>query len=82
MSVGMMLPIIFISYSVSYLKSLMPNWFGEFILAFLPNSSIFEAVIENNNNDAGCLLLAFLYSLFMSAFYITLAGLVLRQKDL
>ena len=80
MSVGMMLPIFFISYSIPYLKSLMPNWFGEIILSLLPNSNLFEFAIENN--EISYLILILLYSIFMSSFYITLAGLVLRHKDL
>lgn len=80
MSVGMMLPVFFIAHSVSYLKSLMPNLLGSVILAILPNAEVFNCV--NESSDCKYLFILFAYSLFISGFYLTLAGFVLRQKDL
>ena len=80
MSVGMMIPLIFISHSTNYLQALMPTWLSEIILAFFPNSEIFSQAL--NTTEPISLLIAFLYSIFMSAFYITIAGIVLNRKDL
>ena len=80
MSVGMMIPLIFISHSTNYLQALMPTWLSEIILAFFPNSEIFSQAL--NTNEAISLLIAFLYSIFMCAFYLTIAGIVLKRKDL
>ena len=80
MSVGMMLPFFFAAHSVAFIKSAFNYWAVELLLIVLPDAEIFNAVIENG--DLWSVLLAFVYSLFMSLFYITLAGYALRQKDL
>ncbi len=80
MSVGMMIPLVFISHSANYIHSFMPFWLSEIILAFFPNSEIFTIAL--NTNEIANLLIAFLYSIFMSIFYLTIAGLVLKRRDL
>ena len=80
MSVGMMLPFFFAAHSITFIKSLFNYWVVELLLIVLPDAEIFNEVIENG--DICSVLLAFVYSLFMSLFYITLAGFILRQKDL
>ena len=80
MSVGMMITVFSIAQSAYYLKSLFPGWLSEILLIFFPDAGIFESAIESNNITA--ILLAFIYSIFMSSFYITLAGWVLNRKDL
>ena len=80
MSVGMMISVFFIAQSASYLKTLFPGWLSEILLIALPDVGIFEIAIDSNNYYA--IFLAFIYSVFMSSFYITLAGFILNRKDL
>ena len=80
MSVGMIITVFFISQSASYLRNMFPGWLSEILLLFFPDAGIFETAIESN--DIAAIFLAFIYSVFMSSFYITLAGWVLNRKDL
>ena len=80
MSVGMLLPFFFIAHSLTYLKSLLNFWVGEVLFIAFPDAAIFNAVVEEGS--AGSILGIFIYSILMSLFYIILASLVLRQKDL
>jgi hypothetical protein len=80
MTVGMIIPFVFIANSASFLKTFFPNWLGELLLIVIPDAGIFEAVIETEEIFSLFLVLA--YSIFISLFYITLAGFVLRKKDL
>ena len=80
MSVGMMLPFFFMAHSCSYLKTFLNYWVAEVVLIFFPDAELFETLIESGDIYSWSLI--FVYSLFLSLFYITSAGLVLRQKDL
>ena len=80
MSVGMMLPFFFMAHSLSYIKTSFNYWAAEIFSAFLPDAELFDILIEQGNLYS--FLMISVYSLFISMFYITLAGLVLRQKDL
>lgn len=80
MSIGMMIPVFFMAHSMDYIKSMLPNAVGEVVSAFMPNLSLFASVIESNSYIA--FTLAIIYSLFMSSFYIALAGCRLRSMDL
>jgi hypothetical protein len=80
MSVGMMITVFFIAQSTQFFRGTLPNWLSEILLTLLPNTIIFEAAIDSN--DITPIFLTFLYALFMSAFYITLSGWVLKRKDL
>lgn len=80
MSVGMMLPFFFMAHSLSYIRTILNYWVAEILLIFFPDAELFDTLIECGDAYSCLLLLA--YSVFISLFYITLAGLVLRQKDL
>jgi hypothetical protein len=80
MSVGMMLPFFFMAHSLSYIKTLLNYWAAEILLIFFPDAELFDVLIESG--DVYSFLLLSAYSVFICLFYITLAGLVLRQKDL
>lgn len=80
MSVGMMLPFFFMAHSLSYLKASLNYWAAEAISVFFPDAELFNILIEQG--DLYSFLMILVYSLFISLFYITLAGLVLRHKDL
>lgn len=80
MAVGMMITVYFIAQSSAFLLNSLPKWFAEILLTVLPSANLFEAAIESDQLTV--LLFVFLYALFMSAFYITLAGWVLKRKDL
>ena len=80
MSVGMMLPFFFMAHSLSYLKTNLNYWAAEALSVFFPDAELFDILIEQGNLYVFLMMLV--YSLFVSLFYITLASLVLRQKDL
>ena len=80
MSVGMMLPFFFMSHSLSYIKTILNYWVAEILLIFFPDAEMFDVLLESGDAYAFLLLLA--YSAFISLFYITLASLILRKKDL
>ena len=84
MSVGLMLPIYFVAQSSLYLKETLSqpgiNVIAEIILAIFPDTGIFESVLQAG--EWHHILFAILYSLAMSAFYIILAGISLKRRDL
>lgn len=80
MSVGMMLPIIFVANSIDYLKSLTDNLLIKILIMLLPNVRIFYEATESG--DVTKTILALTYSIFISAFYITIASLILKRNDL
>lgn len=80
MSVGMLLPIFFIAKSANFLSLYLPNWLAEILLLFLPNLNIFETALKHGS--LGLMLMAVAYALLMSVFYLALAGISLRRRDL
>ena len=80
MTVGMMLPFVFISYSVNYIKVSFNNIFSQLLLIVFPDVAIFNSYMESNQLLYLVLILG--YSIFMSLFYLFLAGFIIRQKDL
>lgn len=80
MSVGMMLPVFFLANSIQYLKSLTANQLLKILMIVLPDVRVFYEATESG--EINKILLAFLYSIFISSFYLTLAALILRRKDL
>mgnify|MGYP006916091196 CR=1 FL=1 len=80
MSVGMMLPFFFVAHSLTFLKKNLNYWVAEVVFASFPDAELFDTLIESR--DAYGFMLILIYSLFVSLFYITLSGMVLRHKDL
>ena len=80
MSVGLIVSVFFVAHSAPFWESILPTWLAEPISIVFPNASVFDLALESGSITN--ILLALLYSVFMSAFYISLSGFILRNRDL